>query len=367
MVQFWLDGSYHQDVIVGAGPETDGYERLLGELGAGTHRLEVRDHPGAPRRAAARLLDLTAGPVEPRDADEAFAWRHAPWIYTRAEQSPWESLWTDSPLFLFYRLARTVVEYQCVFSNEDGGTDTRGLLAQWGRTVDIEWVLALDRQDGAATIQGRGHHTEVHSGHCVEGRRTLQVVGLHGMVCSRPPTGALRCLFLPRVRWDDRLPRETVLDAHPWCYRVAALEMLREGKLDATSPAEEPTPGDLRDYLYVQLFRRDGPGVRTGVEIEAQLADGRTYSSTHGALRQACFRASPFSTAVKLPRGGEPVALRALAHAAPGSATVQLGLHRAFRLDAHFLPLPPLAAGGPWVELGPDRRVASLWLRDGRG
>jgi hypothetical protein len=364
VVQLWLDGSYHQDVILVGGEEETSYERLLGELPEGVHELEVRPHPGAPPRPAPRFLDLSAAPLHPRDAEEAFAWQHAPWIYTRAEADPWESLWTDTPLLLFYRITATGVEYQCVFSNEDAGTDTRGLLAQWGRTSDIEWVLRVSRGDGPATIQGRDHVTEVHRGTCWAGRRTLQVVGLHGMVSSEPPWGVMRCLFLPRFRWDPALPREVVMDAHPWTYRLAALEVEREGKLRPGSPPEVPEPGDLRDYVYVQLLRQDeGPGA-CGLEVRALLADGRSYSSTHGDRRLACRRQQPFSTTVKLPPGQDPVALEAVAHPPRSAGGVHLRLFKAFRLDGTHRPLPPFAVGEA-VTLAPGQERVRLWTAGG--
>ncbi len=359
-VQVWLDGAFHQDVVLVHGEEEAAYERLLGELPAGPHEVEVRPHPLAPPRSSARLTDLAAGPVDPRDEGEALAWRHAPWIFTRAESDPWESLWTDTPLLLFYRLATDVLEYQCVFSNEDGGTDTRGLLAQWGRTTDIEWVLRVDRCGGPTTIQGRHHRTEVHRETSLLGRRTLQVVGLHGMVGSEPPSGAMRSLFLPRFRWDDADPREAVMDAHPWTYRLAALEMAREGKLRPETAADDPTPGDLRDYLYAQVLRADKGAPQTGIEIRAHLADGRIFSSTHGDPRQACRRPCPFSTTVKLPRGASPVAIDAVACPAPGAGAVRLQLHKAFHLGTDFLPLPPFAAGPP-VAITAAAPAVRLW------
>lgn len=358
VVQLWLDGAYHQDVILVRGEEEAAYERLLGECGAGEHVLEVRPHPTAPARPEAKILALETEILQPRDELEALALQECPVIYTRAEVDPWESLWTDTPLLVFYRVRGAGVEFQCVFSNEDGGTDTRGLLAQWGRTTDIEWVLHVE--GGEATIQGRGHRTEVHSGRRALGRRILQVVGLHGMVGSEEPRGAMRCLFVPRFRWDDRLPREACMDQAPWTYRIAALEMLREGKLHPDTDPADPTPGDLRDYAFVQIVRSDRGAPRTALEIRLHLADGRVCSSTHGDPRQACARPYPFSTTVKLPKAATVRRVEAVALPPPAEGEIRLRLHKLFRLDDDYLPLPPLA-GGPEVVLGRGEGAVTLW------
>jgi len=362
VVQVRLDGAYHQDVILVQGEVEADYERLLGELDAGPHTVEIGPRRDAPPRPEPRILGLDAVPLHPRDAADARALREAPVLYTRAEEDPWESLWTDTPLLLFQRLRDGGVEFQCVFSNEDGGTDTRGLLAQWGRTTDIEWVLHVP-DTGEATIQGRHHRTEVHSGQRALGRRTLQVVGRHGMVSSEPPWGVMRCLFVPALRWDDRLPREVCLDAAPWAYRLTALEMARECRLRPGSPAGDPEPGDLRDYLYVQVCRTEAARPPVAVEIRARCADGSLRASTHGDAAQACRRPYAFSTAIKLDRGAEVVALEAAA-ATPPTAEVRLCLHRAFRLDGDWLPLPalaPTAAAAAWVCLDPAHPEATLW------
>jgi len=358
ILQLWVDDAYHQDVILVHGEVEAEYERLVGEVGPGEHTLRLRPHPTAPARPEAQASALRAEPLLPRDALEAEALREAPVIYTRAEADPWESLWTDTPLLLFYRPRASGIEFQCLYSNEDGGTDTRGLLAQWGRTTDIEWVLHVEA--GRATIQGRGHRTEVHSDHRVLGRRSLQVVGIHGMVGSEPPHGAMRCLLVPRFRWDDRLPREACMDEAPWAYRLTALEMLRQGTLHPDSDPADPTPGDLRDYAFVQVLREDAGAPRTGIEIRARVADGRVFSSTHGSSAQACVRTQPFSTTVKLPRDAVVRALEA--HAVPGldAGEVRLRLHKAFRLDGDYLPLAPFATGAP-VALGPGRTAVVLW------
>ena len=72
---------------------------------------------------------------------------------------------TDIPLVLYCeRLSENgdpFLQYTLIFSNEDGGTSTRALMARWGRTTDVEYVYrAFLNADGSlrrATIQVEGH------------------------------------------------------------------------------------------------------------------------------------------------------------------------------------------------------------------
>ena len=51
---------------------------------------------------------------------------------------------SDIPLLLYCERLKDegedVLQYTVIFSNEDGGTSTRTLMARWGRTTDIEYV-----------------------------------------------------------------------------------------------------------------------------------------------------------------------------------------------------------------------------------
>ncbi len=361
VVQLWLDGAYHQDVILVHGQDGGKYERMLGEVAAGPHLLEVRVHPEAPPRPQAIVTALGVEELRPSDALEEMAWRQAPVLYLRAERDPWESLWTDTPLLLFYRPLGSALEFQCMFSHEDAGTDTPGLLAEWGRTTDIEWILRLDPEGDAATIQGRGHHVERHSGRRVLGRYSLQVVGLHGMVSSEAPRGTMRCLFVPRWRWDPRWPREACMDAAPWAYRLTALEVLRQGRIKSDSAAEELVAGDLRSYLYLHLGRRDDPDTGAiGIQVLAHLHDGRVYSSTHGIPNLAVRRNGPFATTIKLPSGARLARLRARPTRPVEAGGVCLRLIKAFFLDAGYRPAPPCAEGDT-VWLCPGIPEVTLW------
>lgn len=359
LVELMLDGRYHQDLILVHGERLWTYERLLGLLPPGEHRIAVRPRPDAPDLPPAEITDLRAVPLEPRDASHERALREAPVLYLRNEGDPWESLYSDTPLFVFYRTTPAGLEWQCVFSHEDEGTDTRALLALWGRTTDIEWVLRAEND--AVWFHGPGHRTLRHSGYRVMGRHCLQVVGRHGMVSSASPTGRMRCLFVPRWEWDDHLPRETCMDVEPWSYRISAEEVLRHDLVRPGSDARDPAPGDLRDYAFLQIVRQpamDGPVV--GMEVRIDTMDGAVFSSTHGSSALACTRPIPFSTTVKLPVGAVPRRIEAVAISRPGRPPIRLQLHQAFRLDRDYQPQPAFARGAA-VVLQPEDTAVPLW------
>ena len=60
---------------------------------------------------------------------------------------------SDIPLLLYCeRLqenSEPVLQYTVIFSNEDGGTSTRALMARWGRSTDIEYVYKRFTKSGA--------------------------------------------------------------------------------------------------------------------------------------------------------------------------------------------------------------------------
>lgn len=368
LVQLWLDGAHHQDVVLVRGEERATYERLLGRLAPGRHTVSVALAPdAAPPLPPAQVHGLDIVPLTPADRWETFAWEHAPVLWTRGEDGPWESLETDTPLAVFYRPRGDGVEFQCIFSHEDAGTDTRGLLAQWGRTTDIEWILALGA-DGTATYQGPGHRTLRHNGRRDLGRLALSVVGRHGMVSDAPPRGAMRCLFLPRFRWDPALPRETAME--DWMYRVTALELSRQGRLPAASGSRPPSPMDLRQYLFVQVRRRDVEAPSVPLDIQIMGGDGQWYRSSGGDWGQAVARPSAWSTTVRVGAGIAPKAIMAVAQRPLRHGRIELALHRAFWLDANLEPGPSAAPSGPDVTLTAGADRVTLWSasadQDGR-
>ncbi|HTD46873.1 MAG TPA: hypothetical protein VK881_06345, partial [bacterium] len=129
-----VDGGARQEVILANGEEPTEYLRALGRLPAGPHTLRLRIPQGLPLSAGRPVTvgSVRTGCVD--DADPAAAvWRHAPVIHYRALNGPLDSLTSDAPLVLFYRLESraggAALEYHLIYSHEDAGTDLTGLLA----------------------------------------------------------------------------------------------------------------------------------------------------------------------------------------------------------------------------------------------
>jgi hypothetical protein len=263
-----VDGRDRQEIILAAGDERTAYHRFLGPLSRGSHRLRLEMHGrlSSPRAQEVIVAGVRTGCIEDADPD-APVWRHAPVIHYRALDSPLDSLTTDTPLLLFYRMratdGTTSIEYHTVFSHEDAGTDLTGLLARWGHTVDIEWVFRVTFDAAARVIaeefQGPAHSTlRYRGGRAMGGHPVLQVATLNGTVTDRP-TCPYRTALAPVCAQPDAEPREGVLQQFPWIYRVSALEVLRQVSLEVPSSPDSQAPTDLRSYLFLQWKRLRGP------------------------------------------------------------------------------------------------------------
>ena len=178
------------------------------------------------------------------------------------------------------------------------------------------------------------------------------------MVTDRRAGGALRCLFPPRVRWDPEVPRESCLEG--WMYRIAALELDRQGRLFPGVPPEDPRPADLRDHLFVHVRRRERGDTRVALAVEVRTADGR-YLSSGGDPRMAVARPGAWAAAVKLPPGAAIREIAVVPVRVLPAGRIGLALHRAFRLGPDLRPALGAWGPGPGVALGPGQPGVTLW------
>jgi hypothetical protein len=93
------------------------------------------------------------------------------------------------------------------------------------------------------------------------------------------------------------------MDAHPWTYRVAAEEMMREGKIANDPPAGSGVIPDPRRYVFVEACTeltaaRLSFGVRVDTPEGPQWFDSDRGRDDFRIARTGCFRA-----AVPLPAG----------------------------------------------------------------
>jgi hypothetical protein len=375
-----LDGAARQHLILAGGDEPVEYCRVLGRLPSGGHivRLWIDRSLSAPSATLVELHAIRTGTV-PGNHEAAAAWRHAPILHYRPGKERPESVTTDTPLLLFYRPvsvcdgpgrgrasapaaaahARRGIEYHAVFSHEDAGTDLTGLLAKWGHTTDIEWVYRVLWDEAGVTVreefQGSGHRTMPFRGaRALGGHPVLQVSGRHGMVTDR-----VRCPFraalAPVWRQPEDEPREAVMHAFPWTWRVSAQEVVRQVALEPIPMPATPAPADPRAYVFLHWKRE--PSGRIPLEAAVQIGDA-WYTSAWGRADLAFAGDDAEATAIKIPAasGASPTAVAVRALAAPaGPAGVRLV--RAFVLDETYRPGPALAASG-----AAQLRLAGAWV-----
>jgi hypothetical protein len=341
-----VDGNPDQEILLLPGSGRDRYEALVGPLAAGRHQLELRPNalwPAEPRLVWKRLGTQPVTSGQP----EHDRLRFAPRLWLRAD-TVGEA--TDVPL-LAYVEEDTVggqrrLRYTVVFSNEDGGTPTRALLARWGRATDIEMayevVLASDGSVASERFQGTDHDLRTFKGRRVGAHPVLLVATLNNVFLDRGRSGALVSTVPTQVP-PDAGTRESIMDTRPWTYRVMAKELEREGKIaPGRGQKRDQVVDDPRRYVYLEArLRLEGAAVAARVG----LADGSARNSHEGDPHLAIARDGWVRTAVSLGAAGALafVAWECLPHEGElGDARCEIEATRAFRLDESYRPGPNL-------------------------
>src|SRR5262245_54597373 len=237
LVELTLDGAYSQHVaLIRSGPAQ--YRVLLGRLARGAHTLAIRRDLARSANDAgeAKIDSVDFKPIVESDQEFAIV-SSAP--YLRARPGTVEKF-SDFPLLMYaetntggegpgpYR-----VQYTVIFTNEDGGTPTDRLMATWGRTTDIEFVLGLPAEHAPTpaqeVIQVEGHKWMPFAGPHVGTHPELWVATENNMVADHGAAELIRFAPAPMTVLLDHVSREAVMDQEPWTYAITAAEMLREG------------------------------------------------------------------------------------------------------------------------------------------
>ncbi len=394
VVSAFVDGRYATDIVI---TSAGGVARrfALGHLGAGRHTLRVHYAAGlSPSNAGvARLRDIgfrTARPGSP-----AFvAARYAPVLYGRTDAPrgrPLQNNHTDTPLIAWHQVlpapkpGHSIIEYSVAWSNEDGGTPTAALMAQWGRTTDIEWIYRVEvdargRQvPGSGRFQGPDHVTTKFRGRLQGTHPLLQTCTSNNNVCDTRLLKTRKQVADPmRFALDARQvlaadePREHEMDVNPWTYRVMAQEMVREGKVVSSDPAN-PGLGDQRGYLYLALDQTPSDST-VGLAVDVLLNGNPTpFTSDHGQIPflYSVHRAGPVATTVKLPAGTTPADIQSISvrrvapllpSSPPSAATIDVtAIDRAFFLGPHYRPRASFAQGAVSATLTQASPSAVIW------
>lgn len=345
LAEIRLDGGRRQHVMLHSGESRHTYSTFLGTLEPGTHRIEVSRHArfSAP---GARLQARKASFRKIATRDPYFhVLAHAPILHARANTV---GRFTDIPLLTYAeRLPGGQLEYTVVFSNEDGGTSTRALMARWGRTTDIEYIYRVWPAEGRATIQATDHQ-EVEFRGRREGDHPLLIPSTQNNMVS--PEGESEVVYrIPPLLADlTRHSREQVMDEHPFTYRVMAAELAREGKLRPFGAVDGEKVSDPRHYVYIEaeLTNREA-----AVAFLLRLRGESVWRTSHlGRADYAISRSGWVRTTVELPPGTPAERISEIGFeclvADPRKARAGVcrieRVSKVFLLDAGYLPGPNL-------------------------
>ncbi|MCM3883470.1 hypothetical protein [Frankia sp. R82] len=400
VVSLFVDNTYSTDIVI---PASFPIRRslALGHLAKGDHTLRVAFAADRSAQAAtsARLTSLTYRTVVPQDtAYQALA--HAPVVYGRtgppdatapagATGGPFQNAVDDTPLLAFHSEAPTAVAghrlltYSMVWSNEDGGSSTAELMAQWGRTADIEWTYQVEIDatgaavPGSALIQGPEHTTVPFTGRYEGTHPVLGTCTANNTMCPNPDASMRFALSAADALDPSAEARERQLDANPWTYWVMAQEVQREGKIDNDKAPNSATKiSDPRNYVYLIIRKTTvGPpntddnwvGVSVGVRLSGSA---QTYRSAKIYPLWALRRDVPAATAVELPAGtvAEDIssieATRVVGAGRDLGARIQIeSIERAFLLGPNGLPQQSFLFTPSKATLTPAAPTAVLFRR----
>lgn len=360
-----------QHVMLYAGAARHTYSIFLGMLTAGQHKLGIARQ--ADYSAAGAGLESHGARFRnvARASGEYAVLAHAPVLYARENTV---GKFTDVPMIVYAERSNengaAVLMYTVIFSNEDGGTSTRALMARWGRTTDVEYVYkAYLNQDGSlrrATIQGRGHQ-EIEFDGRRDGTHPLLIPVTDNNMVSGEATSAIRYQIAPVMVDLAGHSRERVMDDYPFSYRVMAQELAREAKLRPFGTVDGNKISDPRNYLYIEArVKNEDSGVAAVVHLKRE---DRWRSSYLGREDYAIERSGWVRTAVELPPGTHAdeiaeigftcIVVRQKEHV-PISGTCRVEeVSKAFLLDTEYRARPPLWSATRAVEIPTGETVVA--------
>jgi len=267
-----IDGREQQQIMLYAGAEQFTYRIFLGSIAPGEHRLDIS--ADGVEVAGIRVHDDSSDVVT-----------NAPILYARANTV---GEFTDLPLVLYCeRLSdngQPFLQYTVIFTNEDGGTSTRALMARWGRTTDVEYVYrAFLGEDGAvrrATIQVKDHKEVEFRGKRDGSHPLLMPITDNNMIGEADTKIPIRYQIAPVLIDLTGHSREEVMDQHPVTYKLMSKELKRENKLRPFGTVDGEKISDPHNYLYFEMqLAKTESSVATLVRLKN---DPRWYSSHLG-------------------------------------------------------------------------------------
>jgi hypothetical protein len=261
----------------------------------------------------------------------------------------------------------TTYRYTVIISNEDGGTQTAALMARWGRTTDIEWVVDVQVDPQGKVInsiyQGVSHETKTFQGNREAGH-PLFLIKSDNNNFADDGDSPMRFTLRPVGVDLSQHSREWVMDQHPWTHTIMAEEMTREGKI-TTARTLGARIADLRSYLYVDAASMQQNGALLSFAVKLKN-DPRWYTSDLGIGYYKIDRSGYFRTTIRLPQRtklekverlaarcdltGNPRSQEEIGKASAAQCELS-SINKVFLLDERFQPGPALNVGASGIKL----------------
>ena len=326
-----IDGTVSQQVMLYAGAEPHEYPVFLGEQAPGEHTISIeRNNQFSAPGSQVRLRSIGVRPA-PQTEEDIVA--NAPVLFARRNTV---GKFTDVPMIVYAeRLSdsgKPILQYTVIFSNEDGGTSTRALMARWGRTTDVEYVyrawLNPSGQVERASIQADGHKEVEFKGRRDGSHPLLIPITDNNMISDGEPS-AIRYQIAPVLADLTGHSREEVIDDHPFAYRVMSEELLREDKLRPFGTVDGQKISDPRNYIYLEAkVENRGSGF---VALARLKNENRWRESNLGREDYAIERSGSVRTTIELPPGTKESDVAELGF---GCVVVRPNLSGSCRVDA---------------------------------
>jgi hypothetical protein len=373
VLTIYVDGQYHQDVILFAGGRDFTYQLMLGRVAPGEHSLRI-EFNRKESATKATIVNIEAANVSTIDRKhpEFQAIAHAPILYARPDTV---GKFSDIPLLAYYESERAGADdrltYTVIFSNEDGGTQTTALMARWGRTTDIEWVCEarIAGEGNAKTMFQGAFHKDTEFAGKLEGDHPLMFdVTVNNNFSDQGQSGMR---FAPRpLPFDSRTAaREEMMDRHPWTYNVMADEMIREEKI-TNERKPGPLINDLRNFVYFDISsNQTGTALSVAIKLKG---DPVWHASDWGIANYRIDRSGIFRTTALLPNRarlgdierimarcdvkGDPKSGEEL-NQVPSASCDLRSVNKIFALDDNYQPAAPLKLSFQPVKLGAGEMV----------
>ena len=371
-----VDKGPWQTIVLFAGSEPFTYAGFTGPLSTGKHRVSVEVDAAlsttgdyVPTIALYRVRLQVVAPHNPMYLLE----KYAPVVYGRTTSAS-----SDTQLLTYGTTTSlgggaTELSYETIWTHEDAGTSFVPFLewGEWGRMTDITGTVSLDVSATGAISNPMYNWCGCEPGF-PENRDSLQEVsvpfhgsyfdGTHMIVRNASGNDYQSDVGTTDFRFQQPAvagpasgqPREAVMDANPWTYRIADDE-IRSWYLDRSTAVTSAQPGTSTQYAIVSLNTSAGSAQLSSVAVDLRLSGSPTWYRSDMGSGAPLYTGGLGRTVVKLPVGWEKQRITGVQLAVyPASAAPSLRVHSfellgltpAFGIARISTPTPTVIGGG---------------------